>query len=402
MSLRSISFVALAVLAPFSVACSSSDSEGDKTDSLGPDQYAKGIADPCVNQLNTGFLNDSICLEPPPEDMGMQIHYGPQKLADYDDPVLMENFILPPGSGDKVKCLFSETSNDEIRYSNEYHTRARSGTHHVIMWMGVTENATRMPVNTFGDSCRALSGQTFFPGTQAGIGKEGARLDVPVEGKTAPESEGYARKLLPRMPVSIETHYVNTTDEAMLAEVWMNLIYTPKEDVKVLMDPIFLIGGINANIGYGEKKITGVDMVPPPANADGGDEIRIMGFAAHAHAHTHRVTAWINRDGQADREYVYETYTWDEPLNAQFDTVHANPAITGMGGLKEAAHSGVLTMGKKDTFGWECEVENDDLPNVRLTFGDGAYDKEMCNIFGFYAPGNGTGLWLGGGQAYVH
>jgi hypothetical protein len=186
----------------------------------------------------------------------------------------------------------------------------------------------------------------------------------------------------------------------MLAEVWMNVIYLPKEEVKVLTDPIFLIGGINANVKYGQTQITGMDDVPPPATADADGGIRIMGFAAHSHAHTSRVTAWINREGSPDREYVYETYDWAEPLNAQFDTVHSHREVVGMGGNVEAAHTGVLNLGPKDTFGWECEVTNNDLPNVALTFGDGAYEKEMCNIFGFYAPGNGLGSWQGGGKAY--
>jgi hypothetical protein len=309
--------------------------------------------------------------------------------------------MLPAGSGDYVNCMFTEFNNTEDVYSMEYHTRARKGTHHVIMWTGVTEDAERRPNGSFAEQCRGMPGHIFFPGTQAGLGENGARLDVPVGGKEAPENEGHARKILPKAPVAIETHYVNVTDEPMLAEVWMNVIYLPKEDVKVLTDPIFLIGGINANVKYGQTQITGMDDVPPPATADEDGGIRIMGFAAHSHAHTSRVTAWINRDGASEREYVYETYDWAEPLNAQFDTVHSHNEVVGMGGKREAAHTGVLNLGPKDTFGWECEVTNDDLPNTTLTFGDGAYDKEMCNIFGFYAPGNGLGSWQGNdGKAY--
>jgi hypothetical protein len=364
-------------------------------------QYAKGIADPCkTHPLDTGFLNDDICLEPPPADIGDQIHYGPDFGADYSDPDVLEPFILPPGSGDYVNCMFTEFNNAEDVYSNEYHTRARKGTHHVIMWTSVTEDADRRPKGSFAEDCRGIRGHIFFPGTQAGLGDNGARLDVPVGGKAAPENEGHARKIMPKAHVAIETHYVNVTDEPMLAEVWMNVIYTPKEDVKVLLDPIFLIGGVNADVKYGQTQITGVDAVPPPPSA-GSEGIRIMGFAAHSHAHTSRVTAWINRDGESEREYVYETYDWAEPLNAQFDTAHSHATVTGMGADKEAAYTGVLKLGPKDTFGWECEVTNDDLPNVSLRFGDGAYDKEMCNIFGFFAPGNGTGMWAGGGQPYI-
>jgi hypothetical protein len=389
--------------ATFSLACSSGDGEDKSKENVDPDikdpgsVIPKGYADPCKNVLDTGFANDDICLEPPAEDVGFQIHYGP---SDYSDPADIEKYRLAAGAGDYVRCYFSETSNDTLRYSDEYHTRARKGTHHVIMWMGVTEDAERGPIGEFAPSCRLMSGQVFFPGTQAGIGDKGARLDVPVNGIRPEENVGQARKILPHSPVSIETHYVNITDEAMLAEVWMNMIYMPEKEVTGLIDPIFLIGGINANVAYGVRDIYGVDQAPPPI-PEGEDELRIMGFAAHAHAHTSRVTAWINRVGATEREYVYETYDWENPLNAQFDTVTKHKPVEHMGAGVDAAYSGILTMQRGDTFGWECDVENDDLPNKRLTFGDGAYEKEMCNIFGFFAPGSGRGQWLPGGTPYI-
>lgn len=406
MSLRTNSWAALTLLtATFSLACSSSSDEpGTTTDALDPDKVIdpndtipQGHADGCKTRLDTGFANDDICLEAPAPDVGFQIHYGPQ---DYSDPDDVAKYELAAGAGDHVQCYFSETSNDTVRFSREYHTRARKGTHHVIMWMGVTEDAERGEVGTFAPECRLFGGQVFFPGTQAGIGDKGAKLDVPVDGVWAPENEGYGRRVLPHAPISIETHYVNITEEPMLAEVWMNMIYMPAEEVQVLMDPIFLIGGANANVGYGVRDITGVDQVPPPI-AEGEDELRIIGFAAHAHAHTSRVTAWINRVGATAREYVYETYDWEQPLNAQFDTVTKHKPVARMGAGVDAAHSGVLTMKRGDTFGWECDVENDDLPGQSLTFGDGAYDKEMCNIFGFFAPGSGRGQWLPAGKAYI-
>jgi hypothetical protein len=381
-------------------ACSSSSDGPDKETDDPPSEgeYAKGIADPCANPLSTPYLNDELCIDPPPPDVGDQIHYGPALGADYDDPDAIAPFLIPPYANDYVKCMFTEMANEEEVFSNEYHTRARSGTHHVIMWTSVTDDAEREPKGSFVEgSCRALKGHVFFPGTQAGLGKSGARLDVPVDGKQAEENVGYARRIAPKAHVAIETHYVNLSEDPMLAEVWMNVIYMPKDELQVVTDPIFLIGGLNANVGINQRQITGTDFVKPPQTKEG--EIRIMGFAAHSHAHTKRVTAWINRAGSAEREYVYETYDWSEPLMPQFDTAHTYPAMQGMGSGKEGAHNGILKMGKDDTFGWECEVENNDS-TTPLTFGDGAYSKEMCNIFGFYAPGTGYGNWAGFGKVY--
>ena len=37
---------------------------------------------------------------------------------------------------------------------------------------------------------------------------------------------------------------------------------------------------------------------------------------------------------------------------------------------------------------WECEIVN--KQNVTLTFGNEVYTKEMCNMFGMYAPSFGS------------
>jgi hypothetical protein len=93
-------------------------------------------------------------------------------------------------------------------------------------------------------------------------------------------------------------------------------------------------------------------------------------------------------DGQ--REKIYETFDWEEPLNTRFDSVNDNPEMNPAARTDNAV-SGTLWVHPGETIEWECEMYNS-LDTV-LRFGNGAYDAEMCNVFGFYGPAMGDGPW---------
>jgi hypothetical protein len=57
----------------------------------------------------------------------------------------------------------------------------------------------------------------------------------------------------------------------------------------------------------------------------------------------------------------------------------------------EGALSGVQYIKKGEAIDWECEIENDD--NFELTFGNKAYEQEMCNLFGYYTPSMSAQPW---------
>ena len=42
-----------------------------------------------------------------------------------------------------------------------------------------------------------------------------------------------------------------------------------------------------------------------------------------------------------------------------------------------------------DTIEWECEIQNDDVPQG-ITFQNAVFTGEMCNLFGEYAPSIGS------------
>lgn len=362
------------------------DPKNELPDPNGGIEWSPGAADPCADPLDTGFNNDHLCLAPPPEDMGFQVHFGPE---DYDDPDEVSKFVIEAGDEDLV-CQFSYTPDFEgVRYTNEQHTRLRAGTHHMIMWSATTDLPNAPADGEFVDGdCQNPFEYVFSTGSQAALGDEGGILDIPLPGGDPPENEGTAKIIHPNRSVAVEMHYVNTTQKPILREGWINSIYTDESNVQTLIDPLFLIGA-SINVPPGGTQIVKADQCEQPPIPEGSveDRVRLLGITGHAHANTTRITAWIDRAATGEREKVYEVFDWAEPLNAQFSTMHTNPPMDG--GL-DGAHTGQLWMDPGDTFSWECEVHN--RTNGTLTFGNLAYDAEMCNIFGFAVPGNG-GMW---------
>lgn len=356
---------------------------GDATDES---LFRPGAADPCANMPDTKYLNDELCLEPPPADVGFQLHYGPE---DYDDPEEVAKFLLEPG-GEDLTCQFRSTSNEKVRYVAEEHTRMRSGTHHMIAWSSQQPVDSPPADGTLIDTgCQVGQDYIFFTGAQAALGAGGGVQDIPVPGgsdENPPENRGLASKVQPNSSVGLELHYINTTSEPILKEVWINEIYTPEDEVTEIRDPIFFIGGLGMNVAPHTQEL--VEAGPCEQPADLSEPVRILGITAHAHSHTHRMSAFINHD-DGTSDLFYESYSWSDPLNAQFDTVHQH-AEPG-NGTTDGAHSGILTLEPGDTISWECDVRNNDL-DIPLVFANKAETAEMCNLFGFMTPGSG-GNW---------
>jgi len=386
MALRVTTILALTALAGLSAACgSTADDKGD-TNTNSNDIVTKGAADPCKNGPHTKYLNDDLCIEPPPEEEGFQIHFGPPAGSDYSDPDVLAPFILEP-NGEGVLCQTATTPNTEEQYSQEQHIRIRSGTHHIIYWRAVQDANTPPPAappdgTVQKDGCRG-AGYVFFMGSEAALTEKGGRLDVPLPGATSaygPEDIGVAQRIQPGTKIWIETHFVNTTENDMLREAWANVVYADKSKITTVMDPIFFIGGVGMNV---PPQTTQVVTAGPTKNPL-AEEVRIMGIAGHVHAHTTRESVYLNHaDGTKD--LVYQTFNWAEPLFAQFDAVHKNPV---MADGKDGSITGKLLIEPGEGLSWECEVNNT-LDGISLRFADRAYDAEMCNVFGYYIPGDG-------------
>ncbi|HEX4337164.1 MAG TPA: hypothetical protein VH062_14700 [Polyangiaceae bacterium] len=356
--------------------------DAGETDS-GAFTWQPGHADACAHPIHSGFANDELCLDPPPESEGFQLHFGP---LDYDDPDDIKPFVVDPG-GEEVLCENMTSPNTSDRYYIEYHAHLRTGTHHMITYASFT-NPTVPPDGTVQPCGGNDPSFHFIIGSQAALGANGGSLDVPLPGKVAPEDEGLAAKLPAASKIVVEMHYVNTGTTQLLAEGWTNILYTPVEQVKGILDPIYFIGGLGENTpAHASETITAQGCGLTDAQ---GDSLRIVGMTGHTHAMSTQFRAYVDRQtpdpGAAAHQLIYQSYDWQEPLNAEFNSVKQNQILGAIPGTDGAA-SGDLILKRGDTLSWECDVTNN--TDTALRFANEAYTAEMCNVFGFVTPGTG-------------
>lgn len=403
MNRTSLKMLAILAAGSASVACGGTDDKKSTGGAETPGDVAWTAAamQSCKTPIHSPYLNDELCLEPPPADVGFQIYFGPGTDKNYDDPNALAPYVLAPGAGDGVMCVAATTPNDVESFSREHHVRTRSGTHHIIYWRSIDPTTSTIPADgTQAAECRSGLGtgnQSFFIGTESALSLAGGKLDAPLPAqdptKYTAEEKGFAWKIPAKTRIWIETHFVNVSDKPMLREAWANVAYADSASVTKIIDPIFFISGLALNLPPGQSTVVQSSPVPRPTNIQG--DLRFMALAGHAHAHTTRETAYITHNGV--EQIVYQTYSWAEPLWAQFDGAHVNPPVKdGVDG----SLSGPLIFYPGDTIRWECEVHNTTpdqySPNpVTLAWGDLAYTGEMCNLFGYYTPGDGS-MWSGG------
>jgi hypothetical protein len=274
-------------------------------------------------------------------------------------------------------------------YFNEYHSRMRPGSHHMLLY---TQTANQ-PTSDAPVQCNQGLSRNLF-------GAQQATFDATAISK-GPENAGLAVSIAPQQQGVIQVHFINTTSKPMLRETWANVVYIDKANVKILGDPIFFIAGATLNLKMGSTTVsTGTSTVP--ANAD--PNFRLVMATGHYHTHTTRFTAYKIINGQ--KELLFEEWNplhaLPEPGNWLFDTVTKNPAVNEATQSK-GAFTGPVYMKPGDQIQWECAVNNDDVSPTSpapynansITFANAVYTGEMCNMFGIYAPTLGC-AWNGG------
>ena len=194
----------------------------------------------------------------------------------------------------------------------------------------------------------------------------------------APEDATIASETPPQQQLSVNLHFINVTEQALLQEIWVNMIRYPNDPSTITnyIKAITWYGGVGMNIPPGATEIVGGQDCKPPV------DLRILGLTAHAHASTTRVTTYLTRAGGTE-EKVFEEYNWSEPTVFRYNSTTTNTAPDPQALIPGSPISGDFYVGPNDTFRWECEITNN--RSVNLTFSDKAYDGEMCNVFGMYA-----------------
>jgi hypothetical protein len=308
---------------------------------------------------NSGFPGDDLCLAPPLESEGFQLHYGP---SSYDNPDEVAKFTLEPGQ-ETNDCLFVKTPNQaDIVYSGT-NIQMRTGSHHLI---GQTR-ATPVP-----DGFSACIQNDQLPmGTLAGAQtpREDRRTDP------AAENQGFGRLVPANTQGVLNFHGINTTEANTLREAWLNYYYLPEGQLTAQRGHVDLTGGLGFKITPGTHKTYQYSCSPTVP-------VRILSLSSHMHAHSLRMTVWKVSGQQKTK--VLDSYSWEEPVAVYYDSAHTN-APGDPTNLKTGGDvSGTLTLDPTDTLDWECEINNDG-PNT-LTFKNEVFTGEMCLLVGSIVP----------------
>jgi hypothetical protein len=366
--------------------CSSDKSDdpagagGDGGSGGGLKHYAG--AQPCEG-FSTDYKGDEYCIREPEAGTGMQLHYGP---SNYDDQAEVDKYLIQPGD-EVTDCLFMKTPNTDTVFVNQYHARMRPGSHHMITY---TQSGSR-PDSVAPEGCNQGTSSRFLVGSQE------PTIDI-LRDDNAPEQKGYAMQVGPTLQAAVQLHYINTTNEPLLKEAWINVVFADPAIVTTHVEPIFWIGGYGMNVPVGQKQIIRGECAVPSSAAENMHLLQVTG---HYHAHTVRFTAW-KVDGSGQRIRIYESYDYNDPGFTYFNTRDINEMPDPLSKTFGSDYNGQLFMKPGERVEWECEVDNTEARNAELAaidpnfepgplrFANAVYEAEMCNMFGTYAPSTGA------------
>lgn len=266
-------------------------------------------------------------LPPAPPTQGIQLHYGPAD-PDAADPA----YVLAPGD-ETVRCEVVVDSHPAYHVA-AYETSERAGMHHLSLFTGTTGAVSP------GDTCMLATTPLFLVQTR----HERTQFD-----RGAPELAGAALSVASGSFV-IQAHAINTTEEPMVVEAWINLETVDSTPVPVTW--LSLSAGHKMAIPPHTKatiSATATDMNPGP----------VLQLVGHQHAHGTEQRAMFQ-----GRE-VYRNDNWAEPRVQWFSSVDATP----------------FTVPARGTLSWECDIDN--TTDSTLRFANEVNTAEMCNLVGF-------------------
>jgi hypothetical protein len=359
---------------PVALGCSSAPGTGTNTNNAGVS--TESLTAPC--NLSSGYPGDDLCILPPAPRIGFQYHFGP---SNYKDPNEVAKYLLQPGD-EKTECAFLEGVNTETAYIQEYHSRLRPGSHHLLNYVQPT-NGAPVHISTAPEACsQPLNFRMLFGATSS-------KMDV-TRASPGPENDGLAVQLGPKQQVVLQLHVINATNQPILREAWANFRYADPSQVTQLADPIQFAGGLISSIPVGETVInSGTAAVP----ANAAPDFRLVAAIPHFHAHTTDFKVYATRAGV--RQLILEQFgTLDipyEPYLVQYNSTTQN-TLPNEATRTRGAYSGILHLQPGDTIDWECTQTNDGIGangtrfTTPLQFTEQAYTGEMCSLFGLYAP----------------
>jgi len=249
---------------------------------------------------------------------------------------------IPIGPGrEETWCYYTRLPNTAAVGIKRWESQMTDGSHHMIVYF--SDNPLK-PDGTKEKDCGIVSRRTIPP-------TWGYAAQTPHQEFTMPDGVGI--ELLPQQPAMIQMHYLNTSDQEILAHVTLNAhTYAPQETYKKATAYVTFQQSIEIPRGE-EKTFGGTCSVPEGA--------KFFAMSTHSHRFTMRTEV---RDGsEPTAPIVYQSTEWEHPGNLRWGS---EPFFTFA--------SGKMT--------YRCQYKQDEYPVVRT--GDSAKTDEMCIAIGYY------------------
>ena len=340
------------------VACGSPDTKQSSSGKPVAHPTTTPSNEPAACSKTSGFAGDELCIPPPDESEGIQLHVGP---TSYDDTDALAPYVIAPGD-ENVKCYYARIPQSGFYYFNQKN-RMRAGSHHMLINLIKDTGQAEGPT----DQCEVIGALGTIPGSQT------PARDFP-EKELAPEDQGLARYLPEGALASFQLHYVNLSDEPNLREAWVNLYRKDESEVTQRLQTVFMVGDLATNIPPNTRQTTTLEYTPPLK-----DQVRVFELNAHSHAHALSFTVYHQHSDQTDM--IYQSFNWAEPQVMTYNTVVQNPAPDEVT-KQDGGTSGLLYLQPGDTLRWSCDVNND--LDTSIHFANEAHTAEMCLLAGFY------------------
>jgi hypothetical protein len=312
--------------------------------------------DPNPCNIDSGFAGDEYCLPPPAEGEGIQVHFGP---SDYTDMAEVAQYLLQPGEEFNDYGL-AHVPTSETRFYNRIVYQMRPGSHHLIN--SLVEGHPTPGFQPGGAGC---------PGTRVGSlgGTQNLIYDSRPNGIVPPENEGLGYQLPGNSSICFNFHRYNTTEQAQLSEIWVNIYFVDEAEVTQRASWGAIIGGLGLRIPPGDEQ----ELTYSHEFTSAEPNARIIQLFGHRHAATYRYAAWLND------QLIYDSWDWVESVTYNYDSLTQNPPIDPAM-MRDGGHSGVLPVKTGDVLKYTCFVRNE--TENTLTFANELYTGEMCNLFG--------------------
>ena len=180
-------------------------------------------------------------------------------------------------------------------YFNEYHSRMRPGSHHMLLYIQAAappgDGARTRP----GDVAARRADHEHQPLWSADADRSTSRAS----GNGARE-----RRAGGSHPSEAAGHHAGPlhqrADKPILREAWANVVYVDKSEVTQLGDPIFFIAGVTMNVEEGQTTVIH-GTAPVPTNA--GPDFRLITRDARTITRTRRASPLPRRSPGSNEDH---------------------------------------------------------------------------------------------------